>query len=234
MTALLIIDTETGGLDAEKDPLVEVGAVLFDTVLGVPIQSTSFLVRATTNDAEAINGIPTAALGLGWAHGFEKAPRALDRLASLGKSVRGETIFVAHNAAFDRQWIDVPGSRWICTKSDVDWPRVHGGTGSLVTIALAYGVGVSRAHRAIEDCLTLADVLTRVHEIEGGLDGWLARALEPKVEVVACVSYDDRQLAKDAGFEWNPNRKVWAKKVGESRVDAFRERLTFRTRTAGS
>lgn len=230
MTALLIIDTETGGLDPKTCPLVEVGAVLFDAVLGVPIESRAFLVHAENNAAESINHIPEAALGLGWARNAGDVDVALAALALAGAAVRGETVLVAHNAAFDRQWVDVPECRWICTKTDVSWPRVPGETGSLVQIALAYDVGVVRAHRALEDCLTLAALLARVHELEDGLGDWIRRGLETKVELIAQVSYARRQLAKDHGFGWVPERKVWRKLVGESAVDGFRDGLPFETR----
>ncbi len=213
MSALLIIDTETSGLDPEADHLVEVGAVLFDTVLGIPIESRAFLVGAVSNAAEPINRIPAAAIALDWASDPGDVRDVLLDLMRQGASVRGETICVAHNAAFDRQWIGGLVSRWICTQTDVDWARVPGGSGSLVSVALAYDVGVVRAHRAIEDCLTLAAILGRVHELEDGLDGWL-----------------DRQLAKDARFGWDGARKLWIKNVRESQVAGFCAAQPFKTR----
>jgi DNA polymerase-3 subunit epsilon len=95
-------------------------------------------------------------------------------------------------------------------------------------IAIAHITHTRARHRAVEDVLTLAAVLTRVHEVEGGLEKWLARALEPKHELIAIVSYDDRELAKRAGFKWDAERKVWSRKVGESRVEAFCAELPFR------
>lgn len=234
MTSFLIVDVETTGLDTAQHQLVEVGAVVFDADRGIPIASASRLVRADGNAAAAINRIPEDAVRSDTA----MPPEALDRFFDALAICDSRPYYVAHNAKFDRQWLpplDHGGANWICTYEDADWPRLSrglpaAGTGSLHALALAYDVGIVRAHRAIEDCLTLAAVLSRVHELEGGLKDWLARALEPKREVIACVSYDDRQLAKDAGFGWDGARKLWTRNVRLSQVETFCGALPFRTR----
>lgn len=238
MRPLLIIDTETTGLDPEKDRIIEVGAVLFDPEAGVPVACGSRLIQhpnapKADNPAEAINRIPESVLSGPWPD-YDPATLlyVMDELCDgtgiVGKSDAGLPYLVAHNAAFDSSFLDVDEDRtWICTKHDVEWDRVPGGTGSLVQIALAYDVGVVRAHRAIEDCLTLAAILSRVHALENGLERWIERALEPRVEVVVAVSYDNRQLAKDRGFTWNAETKTWSKRVRESVLDEYCESLPF-------
>lgn len=227
--AFLIVDTETSGLDPKADHLVEVGAVLFDADLASIVEVRSVLVRATSNAAEKVNGIPEVLLALPWCTTAEGAHRMLQQMYDRGQRVHGECYVLAHNAEFDRQWFPDVGWRWVCTCDDADWPRHPRGTGSLVSIALAYGVGVSRAHRAIEDCLTLAATLARVHEVEGHLDDWLKRALEPRMQLRALVSFDNNQLAKDAGFRWQPDAKEWTKKVRVSQARAFTSSLPFKT-----
>lgn len=224
MTQLLIVDLETSGTDPDKDQVVEVGAVLFDVATAAPVACKSALVRADANPAEHVNGIPAASLSGPWCITPEQVR---PMLAGMAKLCPEPPIWLAHNAAFDRQWLPGLGERWICTYEDAVWPRMPGETGSLVNIALAYGLGVSRAHRAIEDCLTLAAVLSRVAEVEGGLEDWLFRATEPRRELIARVSYDDRELAKQAGFRWDAERRVWARAVGESRLEAFLAGLPF-------
>lgn len=222
---LLIVDLETSGKDPATDHVVEVGAVLFDTDLAVPVACKSALVRAESNAAEPVNGIPAAALGGPWCIAPEQVRPMLAGFAKLSPE---PPIYVAHNAAFDRQWLPGLGERWICTYEDATWPRMPGETGSLVNIALAYGLGVSRAHRAIEDCLLLAAILGRVAEVEGGLGDWLARAMEPKVEIIGAQPREQNQLAKDAGFRWHADRKIWARKVRESQAEAFVAGLGFK------
>lgn len=216
MTTLLIVDTETTGTDPETDQIVEIGAVLYDCATAAPVACKSALVRAEANPAEPHNGISVAALAGPWC--IEPGQvRAFLRSVELG----ADPIYVAHNAEFDRSFLPGIGERWICTWADATWPRVSGETGSLTSIALAYGCGVVRAHRAIEDCLTLAAVLTRVAEIEGGLDAWLFRATEPKRELAIELPTDANQCAKDAGFRWDGERTLWVRRVAESRADEF-------------
>jgi DNA polymerase-3 subunit epsilon len=57
---LLIIDTETTGLEPENHCCVEVGAILFDVQSRAVLAQQSFLLPAETNAAEPINRIPAA------------------------------------------------------------------------------------------------------------------------------------------------------------------------------
>ena len=55
---LLIIDTETTGLDPEKDRCLEVGAILFDVSARSVLAQQSFLLPVESNAAEPINPDP--------------------------------------------------------------------------------------------------------------------------------------------------------------------------------
>jgi DNA polymerase-3 subunit epsilon len=192
LPAFLIVDVETTGLDPQADHLIEVAAVLFDPDIGAPIESRSVLVHAPDNPAAHINRIHASGPRL---YGVADA-RVRDMLADLlahGSAVRGASVILAHNAAFDRQWLPNLDTFWLCTYEDAVWPRVPGETGALTAIALAYDVGVVRAHRAIEDCLTLAAVLSRVHEIEGGLGAWFDRATDRVDDVQARFAHTEAE-----------------------------------------
>ena len=91
---------------------------------------------------------------------------------------------------------------------------------SVRDLALAYGVPVWNAHRALTDCIYLAEVFKRCD----GLENLLIRALEPKVLFRAQISYEERHLAKNAGFRWNESVKgAWSRRM--SRRDM--EKLEF-------
>ena len=229
MTALVIVDTETTGLDPERHQLLEVGAVLFDCVTGTVVEAGSWLIAGPDdNPIEVLNGIPNAVLHDGWRCPRLEVVQIVQTLAELGAQVRGQSYYLAHNAAFDRRWLpELTDRGWICTLTDVRWPRLFKGSGSQLEIATAYGVAVQSAHRALSDCLTMAEVLRRLHEAEGGLEEWLAEATEDKVTVQALVSYAKREQAKSRGFRWDPNRKAWWVKVGASKLEAYQEQLPF-------
>ena len=57
---LLILDTETTGLDPEVDQVLEVGAILFSVPQRAVLAQLSFLIPVESNAAEPLNGIAPA------------------------------------------------------------------------------------------------------------------------------------------------------------------------------
>lgn len=115
------------------------------------------------------------------------------------------------------------GLPWICSMRHINWPK-HSKSKSLVNMALAHGVPVISAHRALTDCDILARMLTRTHELGCSLPDLMKTALEPRILVQAMVSYKNHQMAKDADFEWDHNPKFpkkWLKEVLESEISFF-------------
>ena len=55
---VLILDTETTGLDENKDEVIEIGWILFDVSYKCVLSQVSFLFPVNNNEAEYINGIP--------------------------------------------------------------------------------------------------------------------------------------------------------------------------------
>ena len=68
-------------------------------------------------------------------------------------------------------------------------------------------------HRALSDCYYLAEVFKKCENLE---DIFL-KAIEPRFLYKAIVSYEQRLLAKNAGFLWNVLIEgAWAKKLTTS------------------
>ena len=211
---LLILDTETTGLDPQCDRCIEVGAVLFDVPRRSVLSQVSFLLPCEQNPAQAVNGIDPVLTrqpqpwqqGLKW---FEALLASAD-------------LMVAHNAAFDRQWFGIaplpPVEKpWLCTMDDIRWPaeRHLRSSPSVRDLALAYSVPVWAAHRALTDCIYLAQVFERC----GDLEQLLAQGLEPRRLYRARLSYDERHKAREAGFRWNePVNGAWSRKLSEREV----------------
>jgi DNA polymerase III subunit epsilon len=217
MDKILIIDTETTGLKPEDGAvLIEVGAILFDVELREVIAQLSFLLPVEENAAEHVNRISPELTTKGEALEYPMltAFRAMAVEADYA---------VAHNAAFDSQWFfnEPLGLKWICTMDDVKWPKnTKRGRPSVMSLALDYGVPVWSAHRALTDCIYLAEVMKR----EPRLRSLLVEALEPQKVFVSKLPYERRQECKDAGFIWNQIvPRAWAKKMRPSEAEA----LTF-------
>ena len=216
---LLILDTETTGLDPEHHHCIEVGAVLFDVPHRAVLSQVSFLLPCERNDAEAINGIAAA---------VSRLPQPWNAgLACFAALLESADVVLAHNAAFDRQWFGhgpLPGidKPWLCSMEDLRWPaeRQLRPNPSVRDLALAYGVPVWAAHRALTDCIYLAQVFERCAELEQ----LLAEGLEPRRLYRARVSYEERHRAREAGFRWNdPVSGAWTRRLSEREV----ERLGF-------
>jgi DNA polymerase-3 subunit epsilon len=211
---LLIIDTETTGLTPQEGQCIEVGAILFHVPSRSVLTQISFLLPCDENPAQAVNGIDPAItnIDVSWAESLE-CFHSLEHNADA---------LVAHSAAFDRQWfgIDVLPELtlpWICSKDDIRWPadRRLRPAPSLAELALAYGVPVWAAHRALTDCTYLAQVFQRCDDLEA----LLQRALEPRSLVKALVSFDEREQANAAGFRWNePVPKAWTRRLSAREI----------------
>ena len=223
MDKVLIIDTETTGLKPEDGAvLIEVGAILFDVELREVIAQLSFLMPTEENAAEHVNRISPELTIRG-------VPLMSPMMSAFNAMVGEADYAVAHNAAFDSQWfvqwsseeylMPPLGLKWICTMDDVRWPKsTKRGRPSVTSLALDYGVPVWSAHRALTDCVYLAEIMKR----EPRLRSLLVKALEPRKVFVAEVPYARRQECKDAGFLWNQIvPRAWAKKMRASEAEAL-------------
>ena len=212
---ILILDTETTGLDNEKDDCLEVGSILFNVKNRSVLAQQSFLLPVEINNAEKINNIPAE---------ITRLPQPLSEAIKYFESlVRVSDVIVAHNAEFDMKWFGLNKlpqieKQWICSMDDITWPvdRQLKTRPSVRDLALAYGVPVWNAHRALTDCIYLAEVFKRCTELEK----LLIRALEPKVLLRAEISYEERHLARNAGFRWNDAIKgAWSRKMSRRDMD---------------
>ncbi|MEO1001595.1 MAG: 3'-5' exonuclease [Cyanobacteria bacterium J06638_7] len=214
---LLILDTETTGLDPARGRCIEVGAILFAVAERALLGQVSFLLPVEANPAEHINAIPAAVSRLPqpWQAGLQCFRAMLEAAEAV----------LAHNAAFDRQWFGVdplPPVRqpWICSMDDIRWPaELHlRATPSVRDLALAHGVPVWAAHRALTDCIYLAQVLERCRDLEGLLRG----ALEPRHLYRARLAYAERHKAREAGFRWNDAvAGAWSRRLSEAEASAL-------------
>jgi DNA polymerase III subunit epsilon len=214
---IALVDTETTGVDPKKDAVIEVSWALIQVSTAKVLEIHSRCFPVLDNPAEAINGIPLELLE---ASGPDRDPVVLDPRV---------TTIVAHNADFDRGWnifhpLNLP---WLDTR-DWRWPRASADS-KLVEIALAHGVGVTSAHRAYTDVLTMAALLERVHEVVP-LSDQLEYARRPRQLFEAIVSFDEKDKAKGAGFRWEPDRKRWVRRMLPEDV----ARLGFKTRAVAA
>ena len=214
MRRILLLDTETSGLDPAVDHLLEVGLVVWSVEHRCILEAGSWILRAPGNPAEHLNGIPPAIL----AEGRQREPV----VAAVRRLAEGCSAIVAHNGEFDRLWLPELAGSWIDSAWDLDWPRA-GADRRLVSLALAHGLAVLDAHRALTDCILLARLLERVGELGHDVAQLLERAVRPKVRVVSLLPYSTDNVAtvKAAGFRWRPESKEWWRMLAAEDVAAL-------------
>ena len=205
MKNVLIIDTETTGIDPATSTVIELGAVLYSVKHQTTIAQFSSLYHAPDNPCEHINRIPASAVRES-VNQFESSDSSQSLLGNFADSADA---YVAHNAKFDQSFLGWNDKPWLCTCFDFNWSKANRQSGSLVNLALEYGIGVSSAHRALTDCQLIAALFDRCENLQE----MIALASRPKAVFVAMVSYDDRQLAKDAGFKWNGQTRTWTRQM---------------------
>lgn len=219
---VLILDTETSHTDPAKGSAIEVGAILFNMTHMAPVVSYAAIIQNKDGqpaETERINRIPSDLIKVG-----VSPEAAWERVSPM---VCASMFVLAHNAEFDRGFVPEPLRSmrpWICTMDDIVWPLASDSK-SLVAIALAHGLGVASAHRALTDCDLIARLLVRCHELGHDVRAMLARGTRPKGKFRAMVSYDTNALAKAAGFRWEPEPKMWTRTMAiedAEKITAFR------------
>lgn len=169
MENILILDTETTGLDPNKgSQIIEIGALLYNVKHRVVLQSLSTLFPCEENPVEDINHISAESTRENYCLSF--IPTALMAMADTAQAC------LAHNAQFDKKFIRLLGvghhllsKKWICTKDDFKWPVPLYRT-RLEDICTAMGVPYVNAHRALNDCAFLAACLSRVEDLSNRLN----------------------------------------------------------------
>lgn len=215
---ILVIDTETTGLDPNNDYLIEVAAILWSVTYKTILMQTSTLInynQSIVNSAEPINKISPTVLE-------EKFPSqmALELINEMSYSAR---YICAHNAKFDKEFckkivgLKILSSDWIDTQ-DIVYPRSKYCQGtSLNNLAIAHEIPIVDAHRALDDCRILTKLLSLVPNLKGELE----KASRPKVLV---KSLEDKPgtLSKIHGFKWNSIiPSAWAKYIPEQDITSL-------------
>lgn len=218
-----ILDTETTGLNHQNDYMIEVAIVNFCTDEKQVVDAKSILILpedpVAVEATQKIHGISSDLL-------INYGMSPIDAEGMILDMTLNSDAIIAHNAEFDRGWFQgqaIYESKWICSQDDIQWPK-ESNSKSLAAIALAHDVGIVSAHRALDDCLTLARLLRRVGEISD-LNEILKMAMRPKARFKAIGSFSEKDEFKKHGFRWDPDQKIWYKRIALDDVD----KLPFKT-----
>lgn len=211
-----ILDTETTGLSAETDVIIELAIML--CFVGEDSEVTGHFGPFSWLQDPGQELDPNISLitGLGAQH--LKGKKINDTFAR-GLLDRADLI-AAHNAKFDagfieRRYPDLAGKAWACSCSEIDWLTL-GYEGRSQSALLAHAGWFSDAHRAAADVWALFWLLQHRQRDPGGgpIRTHIARLIEaaesPSVMVQAeRAPFAKKDLLRARGYRWNPDGPFW-------------------------
>lgn len=217
---LIIVDTETTGLDKNQHEMIELGLIKFTyspsknqvtKVLGCvsffeqpkePITEELFKVHGITNDMVAGHTFP------------------VEQIQQIFSDV---SLVIAHNASFDRGFFDKRFERlanlpWACSIKEVAWDN-YGYEGSKLLYLLYQTEYFYSAHRADIDCI--ATLWLFLHS-QGSLAEILSNSAKQNT-IIRCfyAPYNVKDALKERGYRWQDAQapmKHWYREVEQQEL----------------
>ena len=188
-----VLDIETTGLSPERDSIIEIAVIRSETQDGSTRERIlNELVRPSGNIPKRIRkltGITNETVA-----DADTIDRVLPRIAAFV----GDARVIAHNAHFDRRFLEhnarlmgttFAGNEWVCTMRMAQ--RVPlGAPYRLAAVAEGLDVPVQGSHRALDDCRATIGVYRAVRRLLGGSVSLAPLAPPADVPVPAEVAYD--------------------------------------------
>ena len=223
----VILDVETTGLDPNRDEVIELAMVKFryserNEVTGVSdiFQSFNEPTLPIPPEITELTGITDAMVA-----GHKIVATAVDAF------VADANIVIAHNAKFDRPFVEkawpiFAQRHWACSLAEIDWLK-YGFGGAKLAYLLADMGYFHDAHRAVDDCHALLEILS--HPLPGASATALATLLEQARRKTFRIwaensPYDLKDKLKARAYRWNDGTdarpKAWYIDVDENKRDA--------------
>jgi DNA polymerase-3 subunit epsilon len=222
----VLLDVETTGLDQRKDEIIELGMVKFDYLSDGRIAGLRDVFTAFNEPTIPIPLDVTALTGIS---DEMVAGQRIDE-AAVASFVDDAVIVIAHNAGFDRKfaeryWPIFEQKAWGCSATEVEW-RKHGFEGSRLGYLLNGAGFFHQAHRAVDDCHALLEILAFELPTTGApaLAALLDQARKRTMRVWAEQSpFELKDSLKRRGYRWSGGSdgvpRSWYIDVDESKLD---------------
>ncbi|WP_407151014.1 3'-5' exonuclease [Bradyrhizobium sp. ORS 86] len=223
----IIIDTETTGLDPLRHEIIELGMVKFDYLSDGSIVGVRDVFSAFNEPSEPIPAEITDITGI---TDEMVAGHRIDDAAVAAFVDASVVICIAHNSAFDRKFVErywpvFARKAWGCSASEVEW-RKHGFAGANLAYLLNGAGYFHQAHRAVDDCHALLEILAHRLPSTGApaLAMLLETARKKTIRVWAEQSpFELKDVLKRRGYRWSDGSdgrpKSWYTDVCEATLD---------------
>ena len=220
---IIILDTETTGLDVVQDEIIEIAFQVYHLNLesGKLEEQITFYQelqeprKPLSPIIEKITGLKTSDL-----HGKKIDWKYVEMVC--GKC----DFIISHNADFDRQFISKyfkldPKVKYLCSCDLIDWEYLGFGSRKLELICLFHGFYYD-SHRAMSDVNALSKLIELNCEILGRTylkEILLNSELKYFYLEAHFAPFEKKDLLKQRGYRWEPNSKLWKLKVSEKNLD---------------
>jgi DNA polymerase-3 subunit epsilon len=216
----IVIDTETTGTRLEEDQVIEVGIVRFEyTVDSGRVTRITDVYSGLEDPGRPIPPESTAI------HGITDAMVAGQRLdeARIAAIVSNSTLVIAHNASFDRTFMErrmpmFEDVAWGCSLEQVPW-AAEGFRGAKLEYLGWMSGFFYEAHRSEVDCRALLEVLARPLPKSGetALRTLMVAASEPALRLWATGSpFETKDVLRQRGYRWDADRRCWHRVVAKA------------------
>ena len=209
---IIVLDTETTGLDARCERIIELAmlSVLVDASTGLP------LGPVTTYESFEDPGKPIPA-AITQITGIDDSMVRGQRIddARVAELVQAADLVVAHNAGFDRPFVEArlpvfASKAWNCSFAGIDWKGQGSGSAKLEFLAHERGWFYD-AHRALVDCHALLHVLAApLANGQTGLARLIEGAAQSRYKLRATgAPFESKDILKARGYRWDTEQRVW-------------------------
>jgi len=222
----VILDTETTGLNARKDEIIEIGIVAFSFDANGAIGDVTGVYGGLRQPGVAIPPEITRLTGITDAM---VAGQTID-IAQLQALIDPADLVIAHNAGFDRPFCEAFSAifgpkAWACSVSEVDW-SARGFEGTKLGYLIGQAGYFHDGHRAVDDCFALLEVLAQSGPGPGETPfaELFAASQRSRVRIFAEHSpFDMKDHLKARGYRWSDGSdgrpKSWWVEVPEEALD---------------
>ena len=214
---ILILDTETTGLDWRAENIIELAMLSVDVDLhtGQPVG----VVEVYEDFEDPGRPIPSEIVKLTGITDHDVKGQKLNEV-KINAMVERADLIVAHNAGFDRPFVEnrlevFEHKAWACSFAGINWKAQGLGSAKLEFLCSELGWFYD-AHRAQVDCHALLRVLSSNLKTQpddlptSGFLQLLKSAEQARTVVKAFVSpFESKDKLKARGYRWDAEAKVW-------------------------
>ena len=214
---VLILDTETTGLDSRSENIIELAMLAVD----LDLQTGQLVgeVEVYEDFEDPGRPIPPEITKLTGITSKDVQGQKLDE-AKIKDMVERADLIVAHNAGFDRPFVEnrlevFEHKAWACSFAGIDWKAQGLGSAKLEFLCSELGWFYD-AHRAQVDCHALLRVLSSPLKPSSetkplnGLQQLFKSAENTRIVVKAFGSpFETKDKLKARGYRWDAEARVW-------------------------